>query len=163
MTVDNGKRFFLKGNFSQSPPITLPRPPWTGDNDALFIEKCTRCSECIKICPTSVLKLGDGGFPEVSFQSNGCDLCGKCAEVCKPLAINKQPTRSAWTWLARIKSSCLAQKQVECRICGEFCEQKAIKFKAQLGGISIPEVNLSDCTGCGHCVSKCPTQAIHMA
>lgn len=160
--MDNARRSFLRGYFSKPPQIHPPRPPWAGDNDALFIEKCTRCAECITSCPTSVLKIGDGGFPEVSFQLNGCDLCGKCAHVCQPKALIQAPSMPAWQWIAEISTACLALQQVECRVCGEFCDQHAIRFKPQLGGVPSPQVQSVNCTGCGHCVSKCPTQAIQM-
>lgn len=160
--MDNARRFFLRGKFSTPAQTRPPRPPWAGDSDALFVQKCTRCLECINVCPTSVLVVGDGGFPEVSFRANGCDECSKCVEVCTPLALKKDAARHPWTWGAHIGAACLAQQQVECRVCGEFCDHQAIRFKPQLGGISTPVVQLSSCTGCGHCVSKCPTQAIQM-
>ena len=160
--MDNARRFFLRGQFSKTSQTRPPRPPWAGDNDVLFIEKCTRCSACITSCPALVLKLGDGGFPEVSFETNGCDLCGKCVKVCQSQALSQTPTTPAWTWVAEINAACLAQQGVECRVCGEFCDQQAIRFKPRLGGVSTPEVHRAQCTGCGHCVSKCPTQAIQM-
>lgn len=160
--MDNARRSFLRGHFSKPPQTRPPRPPWAVDNDVLFVEKCTRCAECITSCPTSVLKMGDGGFPEVSFQLNGCDLCGKCAQVCQPKALIQAPSMPAWPWIAEISTACLAQQQVECRVCGEFCDQQAIRFKPLLGGVSPPQVQSVNCTGCGHCVSKCPTQAIQM-
>lgn len=161
-SMDNSRRFFLRGKFSSSSQTRPPRPPWAVERDDLFIQKCTRCLECVDVCPTSVLAVGSGGFPEVSFQSNGCDECGKCVEACKPQALIKNNNSSAWSWQAQISDACLAHKQVECRVCGEFCDRRAIRFKPRLGGVSTPEVQLADCSGCGHCVSKCPTQAIQM-
>ena len=159
--MDNSRRFFLRGQFSKTPLTHPPRPPWADANDALFVKKCTRCLECVKACPTQVLKQGDGGFPEVSFQSNGCDACAKCVDVCQPRALVRTPA-TPWAWRAEISAACLAQQQVECRVCGEFCDDQAIRFKPRLGGVSTPEVQTASCTGCGHCVSKCPTQAIQM-
>lgn len=160
--MDQTRRFFLRGQFSKPPHAQAPRPPWAGDDDAVFVQQCTRCSECIKVCPTSVLKAGDGGFPEVSFQTNGCELCGKCVEACQPHALKQTPATPAWHWRAEISAACLAQQQVECRVCGEFCDARAIRFQPRLGGVSTPQVDITACTGCGHCVSKCPTQAIQM-
>ena len=160
--MDNSRRFFLRGQFSKPPAHQAPRPPWALEDDALFVQQCTRCAACIQACPTSVLKTGDGGFPEVSFQSNGCDLCGQCVTVCEPHALMRTPAAPAWRWHADIGAGCLAQQQVECRVCGEFCDVQAIRFKPRLGGVAIPEVQVAACTGCGHCVSKCPTQAIQM-
>lgn len=141
--MDNARRSFLRGHFSKPPQTRPPRPPWAGDNDVLFVEKCTRCAECITSCPTSVLKMGDGGFPEVSFQLNGCDLCGKCAQVCQPKALIQAPSMPAWPWIAEISTACLAQQQVECRVCGEFCDQQAIRFKPLLGGVPTPRCRVS--------------------
>lgn len=158
--MDESRRSFLRGKISQTPAGRPPRPPWALENDALFTEKCTRCHECIAVCPTAVLFQGDGGFPEISFKSNGCDLCMKCADSCASAAISTQAVKQPWTWKAVVSSACLAQMQVECRICGEFCDQQAIRFKPRAGRVSTPEIESDLCTGCGHCVSKCPTQAI---
>lgn len=161
LQMDPSRRFFLRGKLTTPPQARPPRPPWSGESDALFVQKCTRCLACVDVCPTSVLVVGDGGFPEVSFQSNGCDECGKCVEACKPQAL-KRSTDAPWSWRAHMGTACLAQKQVECRVCGEFCDHQAIRFKPQLGGIATPEVQMASCTGCGHCVSTCPTHAIQM-
>lgn len=160
--MDHSRRFFLKGKFSSSEKKPTPRPPWAIEPDASFTQKCTRCLECIHACPTSILTAGESGFPEVNFQSNGCDECEKCVEICKPKALVKLNDQPAWTWTAQIKEGCLASKQVECRVCGEICDHRAIRFKPQLGRISTPEVLSGNCTGCGHCVSKCPSNAIEM-
>ena len=160
--MDNARRLFLRGKLTSTAVPAVPRPPWALEDQRRFVETCTRCLDCIPICPTAIIKAGDGGYPEVSFQLNGCDLCGQCADVCQPRALKKTPTSVAWHWQAHIRSACLAQQQVECRVCGEYCDERAIRFKPQLGGVSTPEVLLDRCTGCGHCVSKCPTQAIAM-
>jgi ferredoxin-type protein NapF len=160
--MDNARRLFLRGKFSTASAHPAPRPPWAIEDPTRFLQTCTRCSECVSVCPTTILKMGDGGYPEVSFASNGCDVCGQCADVCQPQALQRKPHALAWSWRAHISKACLAQQQVECRVCGEFCDARAIRFKPQLGGVSMPEVQRDLCTGCGHCVSKCPTQAIAM-
>jgi len=43
------------------------------------IEKCTKCSECAKVCPTNAIKVSN---ESVSIDSGLCLFCGKCAEVC---------------------------------------------------------------------------------
>jgi len=161
MTMDNARRFFLRGKFSKTASAAVPRPPWAIEASQ-FLDACTRCAECIKTCPTSILRLGDGGYPEVSFQANGCDACAQCVQVCEPQALKKEGNAPAWSWRAHIGQGCLAEKNVECRVCGEFCDHAAIRFKPRLGGVSTPHVQSEMCTGCGHCVSKCPTQAIEM-
>lgn len=160
--MDNARRLFLRGKFTSATAPAAPRPPWALVDQHRFVNTCTRCLDCIAICPTAIIQVGDGGYPEVSFQANGCDVCGQCADVCKPQALKRTPDADAWHWRAHISPACLAQKHVECRVCGEHCDARAIRFKPQLGGVAAPEVQHDRCTGCGHCVSKCPTQAIAM-
>ena len=160
--MDHSRRFFLRGQFSAPTSARAPRPPWAIDADAEFLKTCTRCMACLAVCPTSILRVGDGGYPEVSFQANGCDTCGQCVVACAPGALKQTPHTPGWTWRAQIDTYCLALQHVECRVCGEFCDAQAIRFQPKLGGVATPEVQHSLCTGCGHCVSKCPTGAIQM-
>lgn len=64
---------------------------------------------------------------------------------------------------AEIDARCLAVKGVECRICGEHCDDGAIRFSPRPGGPPLPEVRREACTGCGACVAPCPVTAIRLA
>jgi ferredoxin-type protein NapF len=68
----------------------------------------------------------------------------------------------AWTLKARIDSHCLAQRKVECRVCGEACQARAISFRPVPGGVALPEFDPARCTGCGDCVRPCPVSAVSM-
>lgn len=162
--MDNNRRRFLRGQFAQaSPQARVPRPPWALRDEASFTRTCTRCLACVQVCPTSILKAGDGGFPEVTFQANGCDECGRCVSACEPHAlVRSSANEPGWAWRIHIHPHCLALNQVECRICGERCDHQAIRFRPSLGGIAKPQVEPDTCTGCGHCVPTCPTSAIEM-
>lgn len=70
------------------------------------------------------------------------------------------PTDAQSPKLAHIGTQCLAQRRVECRVCGENCPHSAIRFKPVLGGVSQPTVLAEVCTGCGECVAPCPAAAI---
>lgn len=59
-----------------------------------------------------------------------------------------------------IGESCLAQRSVVCRTCGESCEQGAIRFSPRLGGVALPLLDTSRCNDCGDCLADCPAQAI---
>ena len=43
--------------------------------------KCTKCENCLDVCPMSIDELGDIG------KSSDCILCGKCVEACQTNAL----------------------------------------------------------------------------
>ena len=90
----------------------------------------------------------------------GCTFCGECIEACQPRALEHDDTRQPFPWRALIGTDCLAQHGVECRICAESCEDRAIRFRPQLGGIAQPELDSTRCNGCGACVAACPVSCI---
>lgn len=157
MTDPSSRRNFLRGKISNH--ISQPRPPWAQPEDE-FTAACTRCGDCARACPTRIIKQGDGGYPTVDFALGECTFCGECAVTCKPQALLRTPEAPAWNMRAKIGETCLAKRQVECRICGEQCGENAIRFQPQLGGISQPLLDETCCTGCGACVAPCPVLAI---
>jgi len=135
------------------------RPPWAlPESD--FIDRCTRCNECITACPTHILVAGDGGYPTIDFREGECTFCGDCVASCQPEALLRAEEQEAWPYRAVISADCLPRQGVECRVCGDFCDARAIRFPPRLGGSPLPDVDGSRCTGCGACVAPCPTAAI---
>ena len=160
--MDPGRRFFLRGGVKPPPtPVSVPRPPWALPV-AAFVQTCTRCDACVDACPQHILSRGDGGYPVVNFDSNGCNECERCVPVCVPNALVRLPGHTPWAWRADIGPQCLAAQRIECRVCGEMCDAGAIRFRPTLGGVAQPVVSPDACTGCGQCVAPCPTQAVHM-
>jgi ferredoxin-type protein NapF len=153
------RRQFLRGRFS---PRHLPlRPPWALAEEA-FLNACTRCGDCIRVCPQGIL-VEDGGYPRVEFGKGECTFCGDCVTACKAGALQRKDNRPPWQLLPVIGEACLARKDVVCRTCGDVCAATAIRFRPQLGGSALPEVDPSRCTGCGGCVAPCPARAIAMS
>jgi ferredoxin-type protein NapF len=62
-----------------------------------------------------------------------------------------------------IAPACLAQRGVECRICGEACDTGAIRFAPRPGGAAQPVLDLARCSACGDCVRPCPVGAVSVA
>lgn len=149
------RRSFLRGRSSER-AIPL-RPPWAL-SEAEFTERCTRCGDCLKACPTGLLQVGAGGFPLANFSVGTCNFCTACVTACVPGALIKK--ESAWDLVAIIGDACLAKADVVCRTCGEMCDIGAIRFHPAAGGVARPQVNLESCTGCGECLATCPTRAI---
>lgn len=155
--VDLSRRGFFRG---RPRPRAELRPPWALVEEA-FIDHCTRCNECIKACPQGILIIGDGGYPTVVFSQGECTFCGDCAAKCQPKALFRLgPEQAAWNYKARIGEDCLPRQGVECRVCGDFCDSRAIRFPPRLGGSPVPEIDAEKCTGCGACVAPCPVSAI---
>ena len=155
--VDLSRRAFFDG---RPRPKAELRPPWALQ-EALFIDQCTRCNDCITTCPQRILIIGDGGYPTVDFSQGECTFCGDCASACQTTALTRlTPEQVAWPYKATIGEQCLPRHGVECRVCGDFCDTRAIRFMPRIGGSPWPEIDAEKCTGCGACVAPCPVTAI---
>lgn len=157
--VTNGisRAQFIRGNFSGSRQAI--RPPWAvAEPD--FVEACSRCGDCVGVCPEKILEAGRGGFPQVNFSKGECTFCGDCAGKCKNGVLNKRADDVPWPLKAVIAPSCLTLKQVVCRTCGESCPVGAIRFRISVGAVARPEVDPVACTGCGACYGSCPVFAV---
>ena len=169
------RRQFLRGGFLtslQSDTVLTQgflgvRPPWSMD-ESIFVAGCTRCGDCLSVCETQILVKGEGGFPEVKFALGECTFCQKCVEVCKQPIFRphfSQPNlgeqaEQPWAHKVEIQANCLAFNSVECRSCEDNCENRAIHFKREIGGLAKPRVNLESCNGCGACIHVCPVSAV---
>lgn len=162
------RRAFLRGKRPQVESNAV-RPPWTMEASK-FVEICERCDKCIERCPQAILIRGDGGFPEVDFKRGQCTFCVECGDVCQTKAYDyfKTPEphdicaelKSPWNLTVTIKKNCLSVNAIVCRTCGDNCDEQAIAFRLQLGGVSIPQIDSDKCTGCGQCAYVCPENAI---
>lgn len=160
MTDPNSRRNFLRGRFSarRGPK----RPPWALAEDA-FLGACTRCGDCVRACPTHIVIDRDAGYPTIDFGGGECTFCGDCAGACATGALRRAAGQPPWAIVASVGEDCLARQHVECRVCGDLCDARAIRFLPQLGGIAQPQIDAAACTGCGACVAPCPTRALGVA
>ncbi|WP_394133102.1 ferredoxin-type protein NapF [Shewanella maritima] len=137
------------------------RPPWIKQSIE-FTDVCTRCDKCIADCETQILFRGDGGFPEVDFKKDECSFCQKCVDACDEPIFDTQQAQP-WSLKAQLNDKCLTLSGVWCQSCKDACEPRAIHFKMAVGQIPKPEFDLDACTGCGACISPCPSDAIDMS
>ena len=154
------RRNLLRGKINRTP---AHRPPWSLPENH-FLDQCQRCCDCIDACETHVLIVGSGGFPEANYEQAGCSFCNACVESCSHGALVKHKGNEQKPWLQSpvINNNCLAEQNVHCRTCGDFCEPEAIRFRLSVGGIAKPDIDREQCTGCGECIASCPIKAIAM-
>lgn len=147
-----------QGRVAKTPML----PPWSVSEDDFF-DLCTRCGDCIAVCPETILKPGSGGFPTTDFSHGECTFCGDCVAACsvKALHIHSNTSQDPWQQAPSINNQCLALNSVICRSCGDVCEPEAIKFEWR-HAVATPVVDNELCSGCGACIGICPNSAMTM-
>lgn len=165
---------------AKQPASLLIRPPGVNDEPA-FLARCLRCSQCMKVCPTSGLQpaLFEAGLeglwtPRLISRLGYCDYgCNACGQVCPSGAIPALdlPTkRQAILGVAVIdRNRCLPwARGVPCIVCEEMCPtpEKAIRLekaempdgKGEPVAVQRPYVLQDPCIGCGICEHQCPIE-----
>ncbi|MFH1063429.1 MAG: 4Fe-4S binding protein [Candidatus Omnitrophota bacterium] len=153
------------------------RPPAALKEDE-FLNRCVRCGNCMKVCPTNGLQpvIAEAGIrglwsPQLVADIGYCEYnCMLCSQVCPTGAIKKlalEKKQKVKLGIAKInRKTCLPwAKNKECIVCEEHCPipDKAIKIKEEIinGQLVLrPEVDEKLCIGCGICQTKCPIMPI---
>jgi len=155
--MDTHRRSFLRGRFSACNNHVIL--PWL-KSDRLFYDRCTRCMECQLSCPENIITTDDYGYPQIEFKRGECVFCGECAKACPQSLFVTDLNSTAWNYIANFNNTCLTLQGVSCQSCQDSCDARAIRFTYHIGLIPQPKLVADDCTGCGACVSVCPTFAI---
>ena len=135
------------------------RPPWS--TEAGVRAGCTSCGACISACPEGILFAGRAGAPVVRFDTGICTFCRKCADACEQ-DVFAGPDQAPWDIAASIGEACLLGLNVTCQSCVDACETEALRLDYRAGRVGAIAVAADQCTGCGGCLSVCPTQAISL-
>jgi MauM/NapG family ferredoxin protein len=149
------------------------RPP--GSNADTLYNKCIRCGECMRVCPTGVLQpqptAGDTRLwtPVLKTRLGYCDYsCNACGAICPTGAITGltlETKRKTVIGVASIdRTRCITWAEGrDCIVCEEMCPvpEKAIKLSGGgqgrgQGGARHPQVVAELCIGCGICEQQCP-------
>ncbi len=158
----------------------LLRPPGVND-EAEFLSKCLRCSECMKICPTTGLQPAQGQAgaeglwtpvlqPRVGHCDYGCNACGQvCPSGAIPALTLEQKRLEVIGTAIVNRDRCLPwASATPCIVCEEMCPtpQKSIRLEevTAVDGtgntvtLQRPIVLREICIGCGICENHCPLQ-----
>lgn len=149
------------------------RPPGVL-SESEFLNKCIRCGNCMKVCPTNGLQpvMFESGLngvwtphlvPEIGYCEYNCNLCGNACPtgaIPKLSVVEKQGKRLGLAGIDRTICVAWAQNK-ECIVCEEHCpvSGKAVKVYKE-AGILKPYIDSSLCIGCGICQNKCPTRPL---
>ena len=150
---------------------TLIRPPGALPEDE-FVDRCVRCSECMKVCPTgglqpAITEAGIEGLwtPVLVPRIGECtQMCNLCSQVCSSQAIQPfEIAEKTHLYIGRAvidRSQCIAwNSDKQCLVCDEACSYDAVLWK-NVEGTRRPFVNEHKCVGCGICENVCPIQPV---
>jgi ferredoxin len=143
-----------------------------------MLRHCTACHLCISKCPSRVLRpafmeYGLAGMmqPTMYFDKGFCNFdCTVCSEVCPNGAIKhltkdeKHLNQNGYVVFTR--DICIVQtEETNCGACSEHCPTQAVTMVPYKDGLTIPQINVEICVGCGGCEFICPVRpfrAIHV-
>ena len=144
-------------------PDKVLRPPGALAPDEDFLEKCTRCGDCIPVCPVDAvitIEEKDGRkLPAINPGAKPCRLCDTlpCIAACPDGALvapEGGPERVR-IGIAKVDPRhCITFKGELCTRCYDACPYPD-KALMMIG--SRPLVGSGACTGCGLCEFACPT------
>ena len=139
------------------------RPPGAVE-ETEFLSLCTRCDECIKVCPAKAIKRSNGlmdiavGTPIIVPKENPCVLCNGllCTGACKEGALKLvEQVNKVRMGVAMINQSrCMAWGGQDCQLCFIKCPLQGDAIYQDDGK---PVINAEKCVGCGICEYMCNT------
>ena len=147
-------------------------PPGALD-ESQFAGMCTRCGNCLRVCPSGIVKrdIGQNGLlnlftPTLHFENDYCrEDCIRCTEACPSGALVRLSLKekaNIQIGLPRVNMNvCLLGDDRECSACKRWCPYDAIRYFFSEEQYSlVPQIDAQKCNGCGACEAVCPTKPL---
>jgi len=133
------------------------RPPGAVE-EALFLERCTRCGDCLPACPYgSIKKDPANGYPIIFANESPCQLCEDfpCVAACETEALVPLGERAEVRMGLAVVNPATCTADQGCRFCISRCPCEAIMVVGY--DDAYPTVDQEKCVGCGICEQVCGT------
>ena len=127
-----------------------------------FLDTCSRCGECVRVCPAQCIKIDYGGTrgkgaPYIDPTQMPCVLCSSlaCMNSCPSGALRLTALVDIDMGTAQWNEHlCVRGYGQECTLCVDNCPVGTAALELRDNRIVVHE---DHCTGCGVCQNKCPT------
>ncbi|MCI0427589.1 MAG: 4Fe-4S dicluster domain-containing protein [Nitrospiraceae bacterium] len=146
------------------PPVRTDwlRPPGAAD-EALFLERCTKCGDCAKVCPYgSITSHPQNGTPVIFADQMPCYLCedAPCIAACATEALLPVEGRAQIRMGLAVVSHRVCTAGQGCHACVSKCPTDALSMDFDKQRLV---VTTERCVGCGLCEQVCRTVNDHVA
>jgi len=138
------------------------RPPGAVEEE-LFLDRCTKCGDCLPACPyESIKKDLATGYPVIFANESPCHLCDDfpCIAACETEALlpvgDRTEVRMGMAVVSR--ADCTADQG--CQFCLAKCPVEALSVDFI---DPYPVVDQGKCVGCGICEQVCSGVNDHIA
>lgn len=145
---------------------SVPLPVWLRPPGALpekdFLKTCSRCGECVKVCPAEAIRIDSSGneangAPYINPNLMACVVCDAlaCMKSCPTGALVPIPLFQIRMGTAVWKEHlCVRSQDQSCQTCVDICPLGTAAIESNANQIIVKPLT---CIGCGLCQQHCPT------
>lgn len=130
--------------------------------EAAFLDTCSRCGECVAVCPAEAIKIDPTadrgkGAPYIDPDAMACVVCDglACMSHCPSGALVVTPLTQIKMGTAVWREHlCVRSRAEECTRCVDICPLGTAAIELVNNDIAVKPLA---CIGCGLCQQHCPT------